>query len=234
MATRYNAKQPKAKDPSLSDRTVIKKDEKGLSNAETRELTIPNDFLFAGTDNGLVKMTTSVPLSLQRAKFHLKLYNYYAALENAELVETSQLDLNDEEKYFLNLPKIIGTSAGGVDLGCGYYRQRKRLERKKKETVEGKEIQLLEDAMSKASTDNSASTITGLSSKLETNFGNRDKTQAFYDSAKNINQQRHIEIQKARYCHKLCRKERLKLIHTARNTSLNHFVWLLMCIVFRK
>jgi hypothetical protein len=93
---------------------------------------------------------------------------------------------------------------------------------------------LLEDAMSKASMDSAANTINGLISKFETNFGNRNQMRAFYNSAKSINQQRHIEIQKARYCHKLCRKERLKLIHTAGNTSLNHFVWLLMCIFFRK
>jgi hypothetical protein len=88
--------------------------------------------------------------------------------------------------------------------------------------------------MSKASTDNSASTITGLASKFETNFGNHDKMRAFYDSAKNTNQQRHIELQKASYCHKLCRKERLKLMYTAGNASLNHFVSLLICIAFRK
>lgn len=66
-------------------------------------------------------MMTSVSLSLPRAKFHLKLYDHYTALESTEIDGTSQLDLNDEEKSFLNLPKIIGTSAGDVDLGCGYY-----------------------------------------------------------------------------------------------------------------
>ncbi|CEG75922.1 hypothetical protein RMATCC62417_10895 [Rhizopus microsporus] len=209
MANRYHAKLPKAKESSLNNRTAIKKDEKSLSNAEARELTTPNDFLFSGIDNGLVKITTSVLLSLQRAKFHLKLYNHYAALESTEIDGTSQLDLN-EEKYFLNLPEIIGTSAGGVDLGRGYYRQRMNLERKKKETEEGKKIQALEDAMRKSSTNSSANTINGLTSNFETNFGNRNQMRVFYNSAKNINQRWHIALQKARYCHKLCRKERLK------------------------
>ena len=234
MANRYHVKLAKAKEISLNNRTALKKDEKDLSNAEARELTTPKDFLFAGTDNGFVKMITSVSLSLQRAKFHLNLYNYYEALESTELDETLQLDLNDEEKSFLDLPKIIGTLAGDIDLDCGYFRQRKKLERKKKETEEGKKIQALEDAMSKASTESSANTITGLASKFRSNFDNRNQMRAFYCSAKNINQQRHIEVQKAHYCHQLCRKERLKLMHTAGNTSLNHFVWLLMCIVFRK
>jgi hypothetical protein len=127
IATRYHAKLPKAKEPSLSNRTVIKKGEKGLSNAETRELTTLTDFLFAGVDNGLIKMTTSVLLSLQRAKFHLKLYNHYAALESREKDGISQLDLADEEKSFLNLPEIIEASADDVDLDCGYSRQRKKL-----------------------------------------------------------------------------------------------------------
>ncbi|CAO3699750.1 unnamed protein product [Rhizopus microsporus] len=162
-------------------------------------------------------MTTSVPLSLQRAKFHLKLYNYYVAMESAEMDEALQLELNDEEKSFLDLPKIIGTSAGDVDLGCGYFRQRKRLERKEKETEEEKKIQALEDVMSKASTDSSPNAITGLASNFRSNFDNRTQMRAFYCSAKSINQQRHIEVQKARYCHQLCRRERLKLMHTAEN-----------------
>ncbi|CEG79134.1 hypothetical protein RMATCC62417_13635 [Rhizopus microsporus] len=234
MANRYHAKLPKVKEPSLNNQTAIKKDEKGLSNAEACELTTPNDFLFAGTDNGVVKMTTSVPLSLPRAKFHLKLYNHCATLESKEIDGASQLDLADEEKSFLNLLKIIETSAGDVDLGCDYFRQRRKLERKKKETEEGKRIQALEDAMKKSSTDSSANTTNGLTSNFETNFGNRNQMRVFYYSAKNINQRRHIELQKARCCHKLCRKERLKLMHMADNISLNHFVWLLMCIVFRK
>ncbi|CEI98502.1 hypothetical protein RMCBS344292_12609 [Rhizopus microsporus] len=138
MANRYHVKLTKSKEISLNNRAVRKKNEKGLSNAEARELITPEDFLFADTDNGLVKMTTSVPLSLQRAKFHLKLYKYYAVLENAEMDEALQLDLNDEEKSFLDLPKIIKTSAGDVDMGCCYFRQRKKLERKKKEKEEGK------------------------------------------------------------------------------------------------
>ncbi|CEJ02326.1 hypothetical protein RMCBS344292_16333 [Rhizopus microsporus] len=125
-------------------------------------------------------MTTSVPLSLQRAKFHLTLHNYYGALESAEMDEALQLDLDGGKKSFLNLPKIIGTSAGDIDLGCGYFRQRKKLERKKKETEE--------DAMSKASTESSANTITGLASKFRSNFDNRTRMRAFYYSAKNINQ----------------------------------------------
>ncbi|KAG1174754.1 hypothetical protein G6F71_004662 [Rhizopus microsporus] len=203
MANRYHVKLTKSKEISLNNRAVRKKNEKGLSNAEARELITPEDFLFADTDNGLVKMTTSVPLSLQRAKFHLKLYKYYAVLENAEMDEALQLDLNDEEKSFLDLPKIIKTSA---ETGKEEERERRR-----------KKIQALEDAMSKASTDSSANTIDGLASNFRPNFDNRTQMRAFYCSAKSINQQRHIEVQKARYCHQLCRKERLKLMHTAEN-----------------
>ncbi|ORE11201.1 hypothetical protein BCV72DRAFT_198346, partial [Rhizopus microsporus var. microsporus] len=78
----------------------------------------------------------------------------------------------------------------------------------KKETAEGKKIQLLEDAMSKASTDNSVSTIVELTTSFQPNFGNHNRMRAFYYSKKkkkkSINQRRHIEIQKNCYCHKLC------------------------------
>ncbi|RCH95762.1 hypothetical protein CU097_002590, partial [Rhizopus azygosporus] len=53
MANRYHVKLTKSKEISLNNRAVRKKNEKGLSNAEARELITPEDFLFADTDNGL-------------------------------------------------------------------------------------------------------------------------------------------------------------------------------------
>ncbi|KAI8375369.1 hypothetical protein EDC96DRAFT_605358 [Choanephora cucurbitarum] len=60
-----------------------------IAKAEDMELMgdaviIAKNFTFSGTDNGVVKMTESVPVSIQKYVYHLKLYNKFSALTTTE------------------------------------------------------------------------------------------------------------------------------------------------------
>ncbi|KAI8331998.1 hypothetical protein BD560DRAFT_494086 [Blakeslea trispora] len=57
---------------------AIFKSEYAKSNLDP--LRVSQDFTFSGTDNGIVKMSESVPVSLERYDYHLKLHNRFAAL----------------------------------------------------------------------------------------------------------------------------------------------------------
>ncbi|KAL0097974.1 hypothetical protein J3Q64DRAFT_1818152 [Phycomyces blakesleeanus] len=58
-------------------RPPIEKSGKGVTKVGGKTIVNPGYFNYAGTDNGLVKMTASIPVSLPRMKAHLKVLNYY-------------------------------------------------------------------------------------------------------------------------------------------------------------
>ncbi|KAL0073759.1 hypothetical protein F4703DRAFT_1947382 [Phycomyces blakesleeanus] len=80
MTICFKSKLHNVKDVPQDTKTPIGKCDKGVTKTEDRTVVNPGDFNYEGTDNGLVNMTTSIPMSLQRMKFHLKLFNYYIAL----------------------------------------------------------------------------------------------------------------------------------------------------------
>ncbi|OAD79816.1 hypothetical protein PHYBLDRAFT_139835 [Phycomyces blakesleeanus NRRL 1555(-)] len=62
-------------------RPPIEKSGKGVTKVGGKTIVNPGYFNYAGTDNGLVKMTASIPVSLPRMKAHLKVLNYYISYE---------------------------------------------------------------------------------------------------------------------------------------------------------
>ncbi|KAI8372496.1 hypothetical protein BD560DRAFT_423353 [Blakeslea trispora] len=61
-----------------SERDTIFKSEDAKFNLDP--LRVSQNFTLSGTDNGTVKMSESVPVSLERYVYHLKLHNHFAAL----------------------------------------------------------------------------------------------------------------------------------------------------------
>ncbi|KAL0083580.1 hypothetical protein J3Q64DRAFT_1748218, partial [Phycomyces blakesleeanus] len=194
MKIRFKSKLYNVKDVPQDSRGQIEKCGKGVTKVEDRTVVNPGDFNYAGTDNGLVNMPTSIPMSLQRMRFHLKLFNYYTALSK---------DSNEDN---------------AVDVDCGYFRQRKYLERRKKYTDEGEKVQLIEDSMRELESAPVASNDMAIG-KFRAKYDQRQSLRDFYNSPKIINKKRHVEIQQYRYRHLLCRRERLELKHSENKSS---------------
>ncbi|OAD78635.1 hypothetical protein PHYBLDRAFT_140698 [Phycomyces blakesleeanus NRRL 1555(-)] len=145
MAIRSKSKLHDVKDVPQGSRAPIEKWDKDVPREENRTVASPGDFNYAGTDNGTVNMTTSILMLLKRLKFHLELFNYYAALSKDSNEDSISLNLSKEEELFLHLPSVTSTKARDDDVGCGYFRQRRYLERRKKYMNAGEKVQLIED-----------------------------------------------------------------------------------------
>jgi hypothetical protein len=84
----------------------------------------PNGFTFSGTDNGIVTMTETVGFCIDRFKYHLALHNRYSPLAT----EASE---DQQSLPFFPLPVSMKINSADVDFGGGYWRQQKKLEKKK-------------------------------------------------------------------------------------------------------
>ncbi|KAL0093409.1 hypothetical protein F4703DRAFT_1729865 [Phycomyces blakesleeanus] len=145
--------------------------------------------------------------------FHLKLFGHYTALSTYSNEDNISLRLSKEEETFLRFSSVTNMKASDVDVSRGCFRQRRYLERLKKHTDGGKEVQSIEDSTRKmASTPITFSAM--VIENLHEQYKQRRKLRDFYNSAKMINQKRHVEIQQHRYCHRLFRRKRLKPKHS--------------------
>lgn len=218
VAIRYKPKIPitdtikSSSSDGESLKKELKKENKGISRSEMCRLLNPEQFTFSGTDNGLVNMTTAVPFSMKRFEFHLKLFNYYSSLDesNNETIPIPPVEI----KPFLNLPKATVIKSSEIDLGCGYFKNRIKLEKRKKFTNHGKRILTVENVISKSNLTTSLASTTQFRNNFETQFRHRNEVRDFYNSKKLVNSKRHMEIQKHKFLHKLCNKERKSLVHT--------------------
>ena len=102
-------------------------------------------YIFSGTDNGIVKMTETIPLDLEKFQYHIKLYNKYSPLvDHSDQDEGSQLD-------FIPLPKPFTISPVDIDVGCSHMRSRRQLEKDKKVTIDGRVAFEIEKELQKSS-----------------------------------------------------------------------------------
>ncbi|CEI97436.1 hypothetical protein RMCBS344292_11568 [Rhizopus microsporus] len=104
---------------------------------------------------GLKTMTSTVPLTMKRFKFHLELRNKYKALEDANGFKAEAQKIvskysSDESgaNSLLQIPPSMAVKAGDIDVGSGYYNVRRKLEKAKKST-EGKAVQAIENNFAK-------------------------------------------------------------------------------------
>jgi hypothetical protein len=123
-------------DPTKQDdpRRCLTKKGHGVFKVEVcrldKSIDLDKDMMFSGTDNGLVTMTESVPLSVKRFAFYLKLYNSFQAL--------SHFQEDDTDTDLFRLPESFKVKAADIDIGCNFKRIRKKLEKSKHDAEEGK------------------------------------------------------------------------------------------------
>ncbi|KAI8358404.1 hypothetical protein BD560DRAFT_491956 [Blakeslea trispora] len=87
--------------------------------------TIAKNSTSSGTDNGVVKMTESLPVSIQKYVYHLKLYNRFSALTTTE----------EQEEEFQPLPSSAVINAEDIDFGSQNLNYRHKLAAKKANDV---------------------------------------------------------------------------------------------------
>ncbi|PHZ17467.1 uncharacterized protein RHIMIDRAFT_310176 [Rhizopus microsporus ATCC 52813] len=138
---------------------VLQKHNHGIVKVEdcriSLQANLSEEFIFSGTDSGLKTMTSTVPLTMKRFKFHLELRNKYKALgntdeckEEAQKIVSKYSSEESGAKSFLQLPSSMAIKTGDIDIGSGYYNVRRKLEKAKKST-EGKVLQEIEDKLAK-------------------------------------------------------------------------------------
>jgi hypothetical protein len=167
--------------------------------------------MFSGTDNGLVTMTESVPLSIERFAFHLKLYNSFQAL--------SDFQEDDTDIDLFRFPESFKVKAADIDIGCNFKRIRKKLEKSKDDTEEGKFVQTVEDHLCKFDMA-AANSVEELLNIHDQHYTNKSILRNFYNSKQRVNEKRQVEIQSDRFKRMLWSKERQAMISIG-NTKTN-------------
>ncbi|CAO3646917.1 unnamed protein product [Mucor hiemalis] len=160
---------------------------RGVYKANECRLTeSPKEFVFSGTDNGIVNMSTTTAFNLKRYKFHLNLYNRY------QLLRETDIDVEDN-KEFLDLPPS---------------QVRRKLERAKKNTVEGKKVLETENMLSKTPMNTKNASLSDFQAAFNLHANHSDQLRTFYSSKKRANLQRAEEIQKKKFLDSMVDKER--------------------------
>ena len=175
-------------------RKILSKDTLGLFKAPECDIQDPSAFVFSGTDNGLVNMSTTAAFTMERFRYHLNLYNRYQVL-GEEIVD------EDDSGYY-DLPKTSVIIAADVDVGCGYRKIRRKLEKQKKSTLEGKAVLEAEQLLSRKPLNNSL-TVAEYLKNQESHIANSKKLRLFYGSTKRAIESRTLEIQKQKFTNKL-------------------------------
>lgn len=95
MVIRYKAEMTLINSTSSSSLAVaeggkiLKRGEKEISCSGTSYLPTPKQFMFSGTDNGMVNLKATTLFSLQRFSYHLELLNHYPTLSEANSENTT-------------------------------------------------------------------------------------------------------------------------------------------------
>lgn len=220
MAMRYHHRLRRSAPAAAASvkREDLSKKTLGLFKAPGCNIKEPTDFVFSGTDNGLVNMSTTTPLTLDRFKFHLKLYNRYQVLSE----ESSQSDEcgenNEEDEQFLKLPRPSVINAADVDIGCGYRKVRLKLEREKKSSPIGKAVSEAEKELSKKPL-NVKLTIAEYLTNKKIHTEQSATLRQFYGSGKRATKSRTLEIQKQKFTNRLVSLEKEAIKRAGKKAS---------------
>jgi hypothetical protein len=165
----------------------------GLEKSEhcclSKEYDLSTDFIFGGTDNGIVTMTDTVSFNLDRYMLHLGLYHGYRPPEGCNV---------------FNIPTSYKVKNGDVDMNSGNLRLRNQLNRKKKNNPY---INQTEQELSKCTALEASANVSEFASTFE-KFEARQYKRCFYQSPGRVRQKRHAVIQYYNYRKKLCSDER--------------------------
>lgn len=209
MALRYKDQiSKKQKDISEDQPSILLTSAtRGVFKAEQCSLLNPEKgFIFSGTDNGIINMSATTVFDLNRYKFHLNLYNRYQVLQEAEV--------NIEDGYeYLNLPKkTLVINSADIDVGCSHRKVRKKLEREKRITKEGKEVTKIEKKLSESPVTTKNNTLSQYKNLFDLHNLHSEQLQLFYSSKKRSNILRSEEIQKKRFLDSLVDSERRSIV----------------------
>ncbi|KAG1445632.1 hypothetical protein G6F56_009846 [Rhizopus delemar] len=157
---------------------------------------------FSGINDGLILMTDTVNLSMDKFKFHLQLYNRFAVLNEDT---HPPLDLDTEDSESLKIQRSLRVYSRDVDYGSGARSYNENLEREKRKDSSGLKILNIESTMAKNSIYGlaSAQQVDDWKTNMESNFIELRK---FYYSSKRM-KKRTKELKK-KYVDRLCSEER--------------------------
>lgn len=176
-----------------------------LDKAENMQINKDSldNFTFSGTDNGLVTMTETIPMSLDRFKYHLKLNNRFDLLKELGDDETEQ----DALLGFIPLSETFKVKSGHIDYIGGFLRRRKHLERLKKYSNRGKEVVVAEKQMSKSSIESVSSPEQAIKVHTEKKK-HSDILRQFYYSNKIMSIDKSVQLWNSKCRDRLCAQER--------------------------
>lgn len=193
------------KEPMIEDQNkhTIERHERYIGKAENMTLAgenVSKDYTFSGTDNGLVTLSETIPFSLDRFNYHLNLYNTYAPL-----AEDTQHD-HGQSIPFHSLASSFKVNSSDIDFGGGYRRQRKKLERDKKNTQGGQFVMEAERKFSGSS--KNTTTIEEIVAIHQEKRACKNVFRNFYYSNKQVSISKSVMFLNKRYRDRLCSKER--------------------------
>ena len=181
--------------PIQNKPTIVKTENAKLIDDPT---IISQNFTFCGTDNGITKMTESMPVTIEKYVYHLKLHNRYAALD----IDEAPFAQNDEA--FQVLPDTTIVTAEDIDFGSQQMQYRNDLIRKKRGNamLEEAERKLSERSLEAANT----------SEKIVNDYifmqENRQTMRDFYDTARSSKRRIRQEYLMKKAKERLCSRER--------------------------
>lgn len=129
----------------------------GLFKAERCRIKTGSKNTFFSTNNGVLKLSATVPLGQLRSRFNLDLCNRYGVLKE----DGKDIPLHQNDKKHLDLADPMFIKSANADVGCGLKKARKKLERRKQNTREGKHVLAAEELLAESLLNN-ASTISDL------------------------------------------------------------------------
>ncbi|KAI8880763.1 hypothetical protein K501DRAFT_275270 [Backusella circina FSU 941] len=129
------AANKKVKISGLSFKCLEKVEDMEVNN----KLVKSGKLTFSGTNNGIVTMTETVALSLDRFKYPIKLYNRYAALDEPSTSRATEPPMDELDSVHLSLPKSFKANVPEIQLKNGPTKRKKKLELLKK-SAEYKEV----------------------------------------------------------------------------------------------
>ncbi|KAI9264556.1 hypothetical protein EDC94DRAFT_488977, partial [Helicostylum pulchrum] len=153
-------------------------------------------------------MTNTAGFDLNRFQFHIELSNRYQALGSSEdTINADDIVEKYKDNKHLNLPKSRVIKSEEIQIRSGNWKRSKSLERKKKHTLEGKDISRIEKEISKNPLKH-ATNASDMKSIYEKQHQYRSQFRAFYFSKNQIRKTRSAEIRLNASKTNICNEER--------------------------
>ncbi|KAG0188700.1 hypothetical protein DFQ28_004485, partial [Apophysomyces sp. BC1034] len=201
--TRYNARKRKRGEDAEPDNSYPTPQKPGCEDFhEHMKLeNLPDATItYAGMDYGVVTVPTTVSIHPPRYNFHVELYNSYQALEGHD--NQSAINLGDDNKQFLQLPKPFKSTTKDLDWKTRFGAARKSRERRKNNTSEGRAASQAENLLSDNSIESSNTVCKSIAQK------SREPLRASYKSKVELKNRKLLNIKNDQIYRKKTLEER--------------------------